>query len=403
MNKFLCCTLVLLDMSVKWTVQAVIVPKYLHYDPVVSRQLLCDQCPPGTYVKQHCTASSKTVCAPCPEQYYADDWNSQDECQYCNAVCHELQYEKVGCSRTRNRVCECTEGRYLELEFCLKHTACPLGFGVVRPGTPESDTVCESCPEGYFSNETSPKAVCQKHTNCSVLGLKMVRKGDARRDNVCQEERSGKLDQRCEIDVTLCEEAFFRFGVPTKLSPNWLETLKDSLPGVKVDMETTESIKRRHSPQEQIFQLLKLWKQQNKDHKMVKNIMQGIEHCENSVLKHVGLLNITFAQLNVLMENLPGKKVGKEEVERILRICKSTEQIFKVLNLWRIKNADQDTIRGLMYGLKHLKTYHFPKMTIQGLRKVVRFLHSLTMQKIYQKLFLEMLGNQIHLVKVRRG
>ncbi|XP_061463458.1 tumor necrosis factor receptor superfamily member 11B [Rhineura floridana] len=402
MNKFLCCMLVLLDISVKWTVQETLPPKYLHYDPTISRQLLCDQCPPGTYVKQHCTASSKTECAPCPDQYYTDEWSSNDECQYCNVVCNELQYEKVKCSSTRNRFCECVEGRYLDLEFCLKHTACPLGFGVAEQGTPESDTVCKRCPEGYFSSETSSKQACQKHTNCSALGLKTVRKGDATRNNVCQGEKSDKSDQQCEIDVTLCEEAFFRFAVPTKPTSNWLNLLKESLPGIKVNAETVERIKQRHSPQEQTFQLLKLWKQQNNDHIMVKNIMQGIDHCENSISKHIGHLNVTFEQLNILMENLPGKKLGKEEIDHILRMCKSTEQVLKLLNLWRVKNRDQDTIKGLMYGLKHLKTYHFPKTTIQGLRKVVKFLHSLTMYKLYQKLFLEMLGNQIHLVKVRR-
>ncbi|XP_042317549.1 tumor necrosis factor receptor superfamily member 11B [Sceloporus undulatus] len=400
MNKFLYCTLVLLNIVVKWTIQETLPPKYLHYDPTTSRQLICDQCPPGTYVKQHCTTSSKTECAPCPDQYYADDWNSNEECQYCNVVCKELQYEKVECSSTKNRVCECIEGRHLELEFCLKHTACPPGFGVVQQGTPERDTVCESCPEGYFSNETSSEAACQQHTNCSALGVKIMRKGDATCDNVCQGERTDKSDQQCEIDITLCEEAFFRFAVPTKLTPSWLNTLKESLPGIKVNAETVKKIKQRHSTQEQTFQLLKLWKQKNKGR---KNIIQGMDLCENTILKHIGHLNITSEQLNILMENLPGKKVGKEEIEHILRMCKSTDQVLKLLNLWRIKNRDQDTMKGLSYGLKHLKAYRFPMTTIQGLRKVVKYLHSLTMHKLYQKLLLEILGNQIPLGKVRRG
>lgn len=120
-------------------------------------------------------------------------------------------------------------------------------------------------------------------------------------------------------------------------------------------------------------------------------------------MKHIGHLNLTSEQLKILMENLPGKKVGKEDIEHVLKMCKSTEPILKLLNMWRIKNRDQDTIKGLTYGLKHLKTYHFPKTTIQGLRKVVKFLHSLTMYKLYQKVFLERLGNHIRLVKMRRA
>ncbi|OXB82968.1 UNVERIFIED_CONTAM: hypothetical protein H355_009878 [Colinus virginianus] len=325
MNKFLCCTLVLLDISVKWSIQDISPPKYLHYDPGTSRQVMCNQCPPGSYVKQHCTAVSATVCAPCPDQYYAEDWNSNDECQYCSAVCKELQYVKQECTSTQDRVCECVEGRYLELEFCLKHTECPPGFGVAQPGTPESDTVCKRCPEGFFSNETSSKAVCQKHTNCSALGFKLALKGNAVRDNICQ-ENTDTSPQKCGIDIDLCE---------------------------------------------------------------------------NSVLKHLGQPNLTFEHLNTLMASLPGKKVGKEDIERTMKLCQHAEQVLKLLNLWRIKNGDQDTIKGLMYGLKHLKTYHFPKRIIQSLKKVIKFLHRFTMYRLYQKLFLEMVGNQLKSVKVR--
>uniref|UniRef100_A0A8C9AGH3 TNF receptor superfamily member 11b n=1 Tax=Prolemur simus TaxID=1328070 RepID=A0A8C9AGH3_PROSS len=123
-----------LDISIKWTTQETFPPKYLHYDPETSRQLMCDKCPPGTYLKEHCTARWETVCAPCPDHYYTDSWHTSDECLYCNPVCKELQYVKQECSRTHNRVCECKEGHYLEVEFCLKHRSCPPGFGVVQAG-----------------------------------------------------------------------------------------------------------------------------------------------------------------------------------------------------------------------------------------------------------------------------
>ncbi|XP_006130840.1 tumor necrosis factor receptor superfamily member 11B [Pelodiscus sinensis] len=397
MNKFLCCTLVFLDISVKWTIQETSPPKYLHYDPVTSRQLMCDLCPPGTYVKQHCTAARKTECAPCPDQYYAEDWNSNDECQYCNTVCKELQYVKLECNSTQNRICECIEGRYLDLEFCLRHTECPPGFGVVQPGTPESDTICKRCPEGFFSDETSSKATCQKHTNCSALGHTIVLKGNALRNNMCH-ENTDMSAQKCGIDVTLCEEALFRFAVPEKITPNWLNVLTDGLPGTKINAEHIERIIQKHSPQEQMFQLLKLWKQQNKEQDIFKKIVQDINLCEISVLKHIGRANLSFENLNILMMSLPGKKVGKEDVQRTVKLCKPTEQILKLLNLWRIKNADQDTMKALTHGLKQLKTYHFPKKTLQSLKKMVKFLHSFTMYQLYQKLFFEILGNQVQSV-----
>lgn len=140
MNKLLCCALVFLDISIKWTTQETFPPKYLHYDPETSRQLMCDKCPPGTYLKQHCTARRNTMCAPCPDKYYTDTWHTSDECLYCNLVCKELQYVKRECNRTQNLVCACEEGRYLEVEFCLKHRSCPPGSGVLQAGTCQLST-----------------------------------------------------------------------------------------------------------------------------------------------------------------------------------------------------------------------------------------------------------------------
>lgn len=70
----------------------------------------------------------------------------------------------------------------------------------VSTGTPESDTVCKRCPEGFFSNVTSSKAACQKHTNCSSLGFKIALKGNAVRDNVCQ-ENTDTSPQKCGIGM----------------------------------------------------------------------------------------------------------------------------------------------------------------------------------------------------------
>lgn len=125
-----------------------------------------------------------------------------------------------------------------------------------------------------------------------------------------------------------------------------------------------------------------------------------IDLCENSVQRHIGHANLTFEQLRSLMESLPGKKVPAEDIEKTLKACKSSEQILKLLSLWRIKNGDQDTLKALMHALKHLKTYHFPKAVTQSLKKTIRFLHSFTMYRLYQKLFLEMIGNQVQSVKI---
>ncbi|XP_029447794.1 tumor necrosis factor receptor superfamily member 11B isoform X2 [Rhinatrema bivittatum] len=394
MNKLPYYTLVIFNISITPIVQEISPPKYHHEDPETSVQLVCDQCPPGTYVKQHCTAAMKTECAPCATNHYSEYWHYSEECQYCNGLCKELQYVKQECNSTHNRVCECIEGWYLELEFCLRHRKCPLGFGVVQPGTPDSDTICRRCSKGFFSNETSATAACQPHTNCNALGLKMAVKGNATHDSVCYQSTEPSLP-KCEIDVTLCEEALFRFSVPSELAPNWLNILVESLPGMKVKRENLEWIKQRHSSHEQIFQLLKLWKLQNKEQDVVKNVIQDIDLCEKGVLKHIGHMNLTMDELLALMQSLPGKKVGKDDVKNTLLVCNPPKQILKLLSLWRIKNGDHDTIKGV----RHLKTKNLPPAVAQNLKKLMRFLHSATMYRLYQKLFLKMIGNQVQSLK----
>jgi hypothetical protein len=64
-------------------------------------------------------------------------------------------------------------------------------------GTPERNTVCKRCPDGFFSNETSSKAPCRKHTNCSVFGLLLTKKGNATHDNICS--GNSEFPKKCGI------------------------------------------------------------------------------------------------------------------------------------------------------------------------------------------------------------
>lgn len=68
---------------------------------------------------------------------------------------------------------------------------------VFSVGTPERNTVCKRCPDGFFSNETSSKAPCRKHTNCSALGLLLTQKGNATHDNTCS--GSSESTHKCGI------------------------------------------------------------------------------------------------------------------------------------------------------------------------------------------------------------
>lgn len=109
-------------------------PTYQWKDAVTNKKLTCQQCPPGTFVAQHCTQDRQTVCEPCPDLHYTQYWNYLEKCRYCNVICEEKQVEVQQCNSTHNRVCQCQEGYYSEMEFCIKHSECPLGFGVEKLG-----------------------------------------------------------------------------------------------------------------------------------------------------------------------------------------------------------------------------------------------------------------------------
>lgn len=77
-------------------------------------------------------------------------------------------------------------------------------------------------------------------------------------------------------DVTLCEEAVFQSLSSLRLSSVPLERLLESLPGRKVDHKSLEKLKKACSPQQQVLQLLRLWREQNKDEDKLYGIIQGV-------------------------------------------------------------------------------------------------------------------------------
>lgn len=109
-------------------------PTYQWKDAVTSERITCQQCPPGTFVAQHCSRDRVTVCEPCPDLHYTQYWNYLEKCRYCNVICGEKQVEVQQCNATHNRACQCQQGYYSNMEFCIRHSECPPGSGVVKPG-----------------------------------------------------------------------------------------------------------------------------------------------------------------------------------------------------------------------------------------------------------------------------
>ncbi|XP_047453806.1 tumor necrosis factor receptor superfamily member 6B-like [Mugil cephalus] len=160
------------------------IPTYEHQDRSTGKILQCNKCPPGNYMGAHCTATSPTRCYPCIPDYYTELWNYMPMCLYCSNLCSENQEVEKECSSTSNTVCRCKEGFYASDDFCFPHSECGPGQGVLTKGTLQKDTVCEHCPDGYFSNSSSTSDLCVKHQECPSTQLVLLH-GSAYHDTVC--------------------------------------------------------------------------------------------------------------------------------------------------------------------------------------------------------------------------
>ncbi|XP_023141794.1 tumor necrosis factor receptor superfamily member 11B [Amphiprion ocellaris] len=390
--------MVLFTISLSWAFQQQAVPpKYQYLDPVTSDLLLCDQCPPGTAVKHHCTADTPTECQPCPERHFAENWHWGDSCQYCTSVCKENQLVKQQCNSTHDQLCECAAGFHLVVEFCIAHSTCPPGYGVTAAGTPVSNTVCERCPDGHFSAGGSSTEPCQPHRNCSDLGLKTLRWGTSTSDSLCGKRPPLECSQPhtvCHTDVTLCEEAVFQSIASLRLSSVPLERLLESLPGRRVDRKSVERLKKACSPQQQVLQLLRLWREQNKDQDKLYGIIQGVNHCERKVSRCNNLKNLTLDDLLKVTNSLPGVKVQEEDVQAVVSSCLPRQYILQVLHLWKTANHNLDLAKGLSHSLRVLRSQGAPRYLLKGLKTIIRIIGTTSAHKMYEKMFVSMLQDE---------
>ncbi|KAM8826031.1 tumor necrosis factor receptor superfamily member 11B-like [Synchiropus picturatus] len=373
-------------------------PKYQYRDPVTSDLLLCDQCPPGTAVRRHCTANTPTECQACPERHFAENWHWGDACQYCTAVCKERQLVKQECNSTHDQVCECAPGFFLMVEFCITHSPCPPGYGVAALGTPSSDTVCDRCPAGHYSASSSASEPCTPHRNCSASGLKTLRWGTSSYDSVCSHDMMVECSRHpspCQTDFTLCEEAVFQSLASLRLSSVPLERLLESLPGRRVDLKSLERLKKSCSPQQQVLQLLRLWREQNKDQDKLYGIIQGVNHCEKRVSRCHNLKNLTLDDLLQVTHSLPGVQVQPEDVRAIVSTCPPRQYILQLLHLWKSANYELDLAKGLAHSLRSLRSQGAPRALLKGLKKIGRIMGAASTHKKYEKMFLSMLQSDL--------
>ncbi|XP_026543845.1 tumor necrosis factor receptor superfamily member 6B-like [Notechis scutatus] len=199
-------------------------PTFEWKDPNTDEKLLCEKCPPGMSMAKPCTRNVGTQCKPCANEHYTQYWNYVDRCLYCNVRCNILEVEVGSCNRTHNRVCECKPGYHAESLFCIKHSKCPSGSGVVEPGNAREDTQCRVCPQGTFSSNHSSSQPCQPHQNCSAQGLRVNVPGTRFHDTYCTSCRADKGWEEGS-GIGDCHEAALDFVAFQLKSPRRLQRL----------------------------------------------------------------------------------------------------------------------------------------------------------------------------------
>ncbi|KAM4037400.1 tumor necrosis factor receptor superfamily member 10B-like isoform 2-T2 [Anomaloglossus baeobatrachus] len=126
------------------------IPKSIDHDEIyyMNGNVRCLRCPPGYYVRSHCTSEDTLgTCAPCHPGYtYSEHLTGLTECLHC-AVCRADQIEESPCTITKNTVCQCKEGTYCppddSCEICLKcTTSCPPNEVKQAPCNSTTDTQC---------------------------------------------------------------------------------------------------------------------------------------------------------------------------------------------------------------------------------------------------------------------
>ncbi|XP_043842107.1 tumor necrosis factor receptor superfamily member 5 isoform X2 [Dromiciops gliroides] len=158
--------------------------------------LCCKKCSPGTKLVADCSKDNETQCQPCQEGEFQASWNYEKYChlhRYCDINLH-LKIQKEG-SLEKDTICICTDGLHCtspECESCSTHSPCQPGFGVKEKGTGTTDTLCESCQKGFFSNVSSASEECQPWTSCKDIGLVEIQEGTDKTDVICTEDLSFK-------------------------------------------------------------------------------------------------------------------------------------------------------------------------------------------------------------------
>ncbi|KAM4562759.1 tumor necrosis factor receptor superfamily member 5 [Odontesthes bonariensis] len=234
-----------------WSVLIAVAAAQLHCDPVTQYEKdgqCCDMCSPGNKMLPHSTCTVP-ACEACGKNEYQDKYTKDDKCKlqrYCDP---NKNYEVAVHKSTETKTtCMCKQGFHCssrDCMTCVQDSACGPGFQVQLKGNQTHDTVCQECPHGTYSNESSRDGVCKKWTECEA-GYHVEQSGTDISDNQCAEMERSHLIVICIPVLIAC---LFVAGFIFYLCRNKSTYVKGTAKGC-VDCLTTEDELQRVATQE---------------------------------------------------------------------------------------------------------------------------------------------------------
>ncbi|XP_030632448.1 tumor necrosis factor receptor superfamily member 8 [Chanos chanos] len=185
-----------------------------------------------------CSSTPSTCCRPglpendsncvrCHENYYCYVRQGRPKCEKCNHC--DATDNLVGitnCSWTTNQHCHCKEGY-----FCSSSVESTCR------------RKCQPCPPGQYSSVTSLAKSCKIHTNCSKLGMVVIKEGTRTQDTEC-----GHLESlsTTSVSASMSSKSHSKESLPSQTtSPYVSEKTFLSSTGVSYPKShTTERISR---------------------------------------------------------------------------------------------------------------------------------------------------------------
>ncbi|XP_045552370.1 tumor necrosis factor receptor superfamily member 14 [Salmo salar] len=144
-------------------------------------------CNKGLVVRRDCTLESSTSCIPCIRGTFMNEANGLTKCFPCTP-CDPGQglFTQTECKPTSNTVCDVLDGYYCrsyssnsECNFVVEHTHCSPGQSTKSPGTKTTDTMCEECQHGFYSQHG---VNCTAWTDCAAMRRVKTEDGNSSQD-----------------------------------------------------------------------------------------------------------------------------------------------------------------------------------------------------------------------------